>query len=535
MRKKIALISIPTGIIGIGISALLAIKFHSLETQAIKKGFQQQIDGQVYRLETTMDAKMDGVNSLKLLFDNSDEVKAQEFQQFSQSILAKHKVLQALEWVPRVKQTEREVFVKRRQQDFSAFEFTQKTKQGTLVQAQQRSEYFPVYFIEPLAGNKLGLGYDLGSSALHKRIMDVARDTGTIQALTNVTLVQETQNLKGFITFVPLYQGQPNTLTSRRQRLQGFVLGIYRVGDLVNKAMQPGALDAINLKLLDTSDTGQKSLLYTRSSQLDEPLSEHTYHKDLKPIAGHKWTLVATPSRHYFRAERTGTPFLVFCVGFIFVVLGEAYIIFILRQSEVIETVVKARTQELEDLNRELELMSTTDELTHVSNRRYFNIYLEREWKRAIREQTPMTLFLINIDFFRQFNEGYGSDRGDGCLKALAQHLQSMLKRPADMVARYEGETFALVLPNTANALPLAQRCREAIEGLKIKHSYSPITPCITVSIGIGFVRPTHDIPMQKLVDQTAQALIRAKDAGRNQVAFNHIPSTLDVQDNIED
>ena len=481
-----------------------------------------------------MDAKMAVVNSLKLLFENSDEVSAQEFQQFSQSLLATNNDIQALEWVPKVKQTERESFVKRRQKDFPAYNFTQKNQQGMLVQAQQRSEYFPVYFVEPLAGNELALGYDLISSPQRKKVMELARDTGTIQALPNVTLVQDTQTQKGFITFIPLYQDFPNTLTKRRQRLRGFILGVYRVGDLLRKAIQPGSVDTINLQLIDTHNSGQETLLYKRSSQLYDPLPEYTYRKALKPIAGRQWTLVATPSRFFFKANRTGTPFLVFGVGIAFIVLGEAYIIFVLRQSEVIETVVQSRTLELEEVTKELELLSTTDELTLVSNRRYFNIYLEREWKRAIREETPMTLFLINIDFFRQFNEGYGFAQGDECLKSLAKQLQLMMKRPADLVARYEGETFALILPNTANALPLAQRCREEIEALNIKHSYSPISSYITVSIGMGFVRPTNDIPMHKFVDLTAQALVQAKDAGRNQVAFNHIHSDLDAQHELE-
>lgn len=535
MRRKIAFISIPIGIFGISISALLAIKFHSLESQSIQKDFHQSINSLSHLLEAKIDAKVDVVNSLKLLFENSDEVNAQEFQQFSQTLLTKHKDFQSLEWVPRVKQTEREAFVKRRRQYFPAFEFTQQAQQGKMVRAGQRTEYFPVYFVEPLSGNELALGYDLASSAARKRIMDLSRDTGKAQAIANVTLVQEEQDQNGFITFVPLYQDKPNTLTSRRQRLQGFVLGVYKVDDFMNKAIQPGSVDGINLKLIDTNEIGEQTLLYRRSSKFDKPLPQQTYHKELKPIAGHQWTLEATPTQFYFDAQRTGAPALVFAVGVVFVALGEAYIIFILRQSKVIETVVKSRTQELEEVNRELELMSTTDELTLVSSKRYFNTYLGREWKRAIREQTPLTLFLINIDFFRQFNEGYGFDHGDECLKKLAQQLQSIVKRPADLVARYEGETFALILPNTANALPLAHKCREAIEALKIKHPYSPISSYITVSIGIGFVRPTNDIPMQKLLDQTTQALVQAKDAGRNQVSCSHIHSALDAQNQSED
>ncbi|MGR3277563.1 CHASE domain-containing protein [Acaryochloris marina NIES-2412] len=527
MNRKIALISIPTGILGIGLSALLATKFYYLETQSIQKDFQQDINEQVHRLEANIDAKMEVINSLKLLFDSSDQVKPKEFKQFTHNLLARHKDIQALEWVPKVKHADRATFIKQRQQDYPAFEITQQVSQGKMVRAQKRSNYFPVSFLEPFAGNELALGFDLASDASRMEAITLAIDTGMVQSTTNLTLVQEREDQKGFITFIPVYQDQPNTLDSKRQRLQGLVLGVFRISDLVNAAIQPGAVDAINLQLIDTANP--ENIPYARQSKLGQSLSEHEYRYDLKPIAGQQWTIAAIPSNVYFNEKRSGLPWAVFWVGLVFTVLAEAYVFFILRQSKIVETVVRDRTKELEEANKKLSLISTTDELTHIANRRHFNDSLDKEWKRAIREQTPMTLFLINLDFFRQFNEGYGFVAGDDCLKKIASQLESLLKRPADLVARFEGETFALLLPNTANSEPLAQRCIESIEALKIKHIYSPISEYVTVSIGIGFVRPAHDIPMTKLVDKATQALLQAKDAGRNQHAFIHIPSFADT------
>lgn len=527
MNRKIALISIPTGILGIGLSALLATKFYYLETQSIQKDFQQDINEQVHRLEANIDAKMEVINSLKLLFDSSDQVKPKEFEQFTHNLLARHKDIQALEWVPKVKHADRATFIKQRQQDYPAFEITQQVSQGKMVRAQKRSNYFPVSFLEPFAGNELALGFDLASDASRMEAITLAIDTGMVQSTTNLTLVQEREDQKGFITFIPVYQDQPNTLDSRRQRLQGLVLGVFRISDLVNAAIQPGAVDAINLQLIDTANP--ENIPYARQSKLGQSLSEHEYRYDLKPIAGQQWTIAAIPSNVYFNEKRSGLPWAVFWVGLVFTVLAEAYVFFILRQSKIVETVVRDRTKELEEANKKLSLISTTDELTFIANRRHFNDCLDKEWKRAIREQTPMTLFLINLDFFRQFNEGYGFVAGDDCLKKIASQLESLLKRPADLVARFEGETFALLLPNTANSEPLAQRCIESIEALKIKHIYSPISEYVTVSIGIGFVRPAHDIPMTKLVDKTTQALMQAKDAGRNQHALIHIPSFADT------
>ncbi|WP_299491871.1 CHASE domain-containing protein [Acaryochloris sp. IP29b_bin.137] len=526
MNRKIALISIPTGILGIGVSALLAFKFHHLETQSIQGDFQQDVHEQVHRLEAKMEAKMEVVNSLKLLFDSSEQVNPAEFKQFAHSLLARHKDIQALEWAPKIKHADREAFIQQRQKDFPAFDITQQVSQGKMVRAQQRSAYFPISFLEPFSGNELALGFDLASNLLRRKAIDRATDTGRIQSTAHLTLVQEQDQQKGFITLIPVYRDQPTTLTSRRQRLEGFVLGVFRINDLVKAAIQPGTVDAINLQLIDTANPDD--IPYKRRSQLGKALPKHEYRQNLKSLAGQQWTMVATPSNVYFNEKRSGLPLAVFWVGIVFTALIEAYIIFVLTQSRLVETVVRDRTKELEEANKKLSLISTTDELTSIANRRHFDDCLKTEWKRAIREQTPMTLFLINLDFFRQFNEGYGFVAGDDCLKRIGQQLESLLKRPADLVARYEGETFALLLPNTENAEPLAQKCLETVAALKIKHIYSPIHEHITVSIGVAFVRPAHDIPMTKLLEKATQALTQAKDAGRNQYAFIHIPSFAD-------
>lgn len=526
LNRKIALISIPTGILGIGVSTLLAFKLHHLETQSIRNNFGQEINEHVHRLEAKMEAKMEVVNSLKLLFDSSEQVNPAEFKHFTQSLLARHQDIQALEWAPTVKHADRAAFIKQRQKDFPAYDITQQASQGKMVRAQRRSEYFPVSFLEPFTGNELALGFDLASHPTRKKAIDLATDTGSLQSTANVTLIQGQDQQKGFITFLPVYRGQPTTLTSRRQRLEGLVIGVFHINDLVDASIQPGTADAINLQLLNT--TNLKDISYTRRSQLGQALPKYKYSKNLKSIAGQQWTMVAIPSNVYFNEKRNGLPLAVFVVGAVFTILIEAYIIFILTQSKIVETVVRDRTKELEEANKKLSLISTTDELTGIANRRHFDDCMETEWKRAIREQTPMTLFLINLDFFRQFNEGYGFVAGDDCLKRIGKQLESLLKRPADLVARYEGETFALLLPNTSNSEPLAQKCLEKVSNLKIKHIYSPINEYITVSIGVGFVRPAHDIPMTKLIEKATQALTKAKDAGRNQYAFIHIPSFAD-------
>ncbi|WP_353739261.1 diguanylate cyclase, partial [Zoogloea sp.] len=126
-------------------------------------------------------------------------------------------------------------------------------------------------------------------------------------------------------------------------------------------------------------------------------------------------------------------------------------------------------TRKLDEANQELTRLSSLDGLTAISNRRQFDETLLREWRRANRQGKPMGMLLCDVDFFKQFNDGYGHQVGDECLKAVARTLQQTLRRPSDLVARYGGEEFAVILPDTdiTGALLVAESMRAAVENLR--------------------------------------------------------------------
>ncbi len=169
--------------------------------------------------------------------------------------------------------------------------------------------------------------------------------------------------------------------------------------------------------------------------------------------------------------------------------------------------------------NQELELISTTDGLTQIANRRCFDHQLAQEWRRLQREKQPLVLILCDIDYFKQFNDTFGHPSGDRCLVAVAQALQSCLKRPADFVARYGGEEFMVLLPNTeqTGAVEVVKRIQSAIAALQIVHPCSTPTSQITLSFGIHVVVPQPLADTSDAIAQTDQALYAAKNAGRNQ------------------
>ena len=172
--------------------------------------------------------------------------------------------------------------------------------------------------------------------------------------------------------------------------------------------------------------------------------------------------------------------------------------------------------------NLELEKLVNVDGLTQVANRRCFDNRLENEWNRLCREAQPLSLLLFDIDYFKLYNDCYGHQAGDDCLKLVAQAAKAVLYRPADLVARYGGEEFAVILPNTDHygALVVAEQIRLEITKLEILHQNSHIHDVVTISIGVASVLPDSDLSPNLLVKWADLALYQAKQKGRDRVEF---------------
>lgn len=175
--------------------------------------------------------------------------------------------------------------------------------------------------------------------------------------------------------------------------------------------------------------------------------------------------------------------------------------------------------RQLEEANSMLERISNHDGLTAIPNRRSFEHFYELEWRRACREHKWISLVMIDVDFFKSFNDHYGHLAGDQCLKHIAHALQ-VLNRPGDLVARYGGEEFVAVLSGTdrAGAVLMAERMRERVQMLKLPHEQSKISPHVTISLGVATEVPEANANPLNLVLKADQALYLAKSRGRNRV-----------------
>ncbi len=192
-----------------------------------------------------------------------------------------------------------------------------------------------------------------------------------------------------------------------------------------------------------------------------------------------------------------------------------------------LERRVQERTKELSLLseklsaaNKSLEQLSLQDGLTSLANRRYFDRYLGKQIAVARRHKRSLALVLCDVDAFKAYNDHYGHQVGDECLKQVAAAITTCCRRPSDMVARYGGEEFAVILPDTdlQGALKIAELARKAVEHLKLPHAHSPAAPCVSISGGVAAMMIDADATAAQLIAAADRSLYEAKNSGRNRM-----------------
>ncbi len=190
----------------------------------------------------------------------------------------------------------------------------------------------------------------------------------------------------------------------------------------------------------------------------------------------------------------------------------------LLKQMKRIVKVSDLMQLELKNLYERLDMLSRIDTHTDIYNKRFFNDVYSKEWKSSVRLNTPLALLMIDIDHFKSYNDLFGHLKGDESLKAVAQEIKNSLLRPRDIAARFGGEEFIVILPETGieGTAYIAQRILSNIRNLAIEHPGSENGGTLTVSIGTVAVYPNESITMEMLLRRADQALYTAKNAGRN-------------------
>ena len=228
-------------------------------------------------------------------------------------------------------------------------------------------------------------------------------------------------------------------------------------------------------------------------------------------IWGRQWSLIASPTLSYIAVRRGMLPLLIFVSGIVSSLFIAIFIFIIIRRTDTIQRIVTEKTNELNEANKKLKMLSRIDSLTGIANRRSMDEILDKEWLRAIRNGTSISFLLIDIDCFKLCNDNYHFQIRDECLRKVAEKLKSLVRRPGDLVARYGGEEFALILSDTEEAELVANNCRQSIEELQIPHELSETADVVTISIGLCTVAPKKGMVLDWLLMLLIKPSIKRK------------------------
>ncbi|RDE22737.1 diguanylate cyclase [Motiliproteus coralliicola] len=517
---KVSLIIIGVILTGVTLSGATGYLVNQAEERSIASEFQADIIKGSEVLERELLTNFETLHSLSILFGQSQVPGLDRFREVSREILSRHPNIQALEWIPKVPHSQKEQFQAAMRQYIPSYEFTQRDAQGLMVPVDTREVYYPVHYVEPLMGNEAALGFDLGSSPTRLSTLNQSILTASPQASSSIDLIQGGEKRKGFLAVLPIFAGLPTTTLSRKENVEGFVLGVFRIGDIVNSSLTADNRAEFHIRLIDKTRPDKPELLFSNAPKGRSPYQRISFERELPSLWGRNWAIQASPSNIYVTQRGDNFSLILSLAGLIFTALIALYIYLTARHAAIVEETVREKTLALNLANQELQALSRSDGLTELANRRHLDEFLEKEWYRAIRNRAAISFVFADVDFFKAYNDHYGHLRGDECLRAIAGALKSVTRRPGDLAARYGGEEFALVLADTENSLAMAEKCRAAVLALQIPHEYSEISEFVTISVGVCTLIPEAGDKPQMIIKAADEALYSAKQAGRNQVSW---------------
>ena len=320
--------------LGILLSVGMYGVFERAQGRHVEEAFKRLAQGHGAQVQDSLKEGLSVIESTRAFYQASDFVDRDEFRRYTQTLLAGSSQVQSLEWAPKVTRAERESHeTQARRAGLDGFSFTELDKQGSITRAVERDEYFPVYYLEPLAGNEKALGFDLFSDAKWQEAMVSARDTGTTVASAPLTVVQNGD--KGIPVFAPFYRAkaQLDTQTQRQQALVGFVLGVFRPDHLVEEGLGRSPVGGLDVALIDEMAPPQERVLYFHGSRTrgvdsrfnasDQAAQAHSglNWRHALDMPGRRWSLLITPAPDFWQEHTQPTSKIVLAGGMLLTLL----------------------------------------------------------------------------------------------------------------------------------------------------------------------------------------------------------------------
>ena len=342
-------------LIGLTLTSGLFVEWRQRSQHNLTRDFHSTAAEQTERVITVLQHSLEDINVIRYFFEGARIVSRQQFRDFVTPILEQHP-FRALEWLPRVPRDQRSAYEAAARQDgVEGFQFTERDVEGRLAPAADRAEYFPVYYLEPYAGNAMALGFAPGPThPARGAALEQARDHGQQAATGRYILVQEPAFSQYFsiLVFAPVYDGpvaKPE-VEERRARLRGFVLGVIRVGDAVRDALRASEPGQLTFRLLDLTADREQRWLYDHPSSTDfqaAPTAEQRFHRDFD-LADRVWRIEVAPSAAFIARHYDLTYRWVPAAGGLLTLLTALYLFALITQRQGAERLVAARTAELQ-------------------------------------------------------------------------------------------------------------------------------------------------------------------------------------------
>ena len=336
-------------ILGLVISSMIFMFTYEHQENIWKNDFANQVQKNLLTLEAKLELNEGILLNILSFYSASNEVDREAFKTFVSPILIRNKFLQALEWIPRVPRENREQFEERaKKEGLSKFQFTELQKQGSLVPAGTRLKYFPVLFVEPFIGNEKALGFDLASNPVRLKALKEARDSGEILATNKILLVQEKGSQSGVLIFAPVYGGKqiPDTIEERRGKLKGFILGVYRLGDMFEKIIIPFLEKGMKFAVYEGKEISDKNKLF--GNYTVDPAIEIRKEID---FSGQAWTILFQGEDNFRNGVETAFPLASSSATLLFFIFISVLSGIIQSRTRKIKSEVNFQTKNLQESN----------------------------------------------------------------------------------------------------------------------------------------------------------------------------------------
>ena len=424
--------------VGFGLTFAAFFVMREWEDQKIRSHFEFNSSNRVAALERAIESDLWLIKAVGGLYEVSANIERLQFRDFVKGFLFCHPGVQAMEWIPKVPDSRRDEYEKAaRLERWPDFQITEKTAHGQMARASRREEYFPVYFVEPYEGNEIAPGFDLASNPARLEALELARDRGEPAATAPITLIQEKARQNGFLIFLPVYRrGLPaDSVEVRRENIEGFVLGVFRIGDILEKALSNLHPEGIDILLNDISAHESESFLYFHPSRLrkeetGEPSAgsseDFRFSKSIT-IANRSWLVVCTPIPEYISDRRGRQSWGLLFAGLFATCLLTAFLAGAVGRAARIERLVHQRTAELSDAKRAIEeayveVEKRIEERTAELNQSNRELKESEEKHKLLMENIPGILYRGFKDWCVEFPDnkielltGYRMDEFNSC------------------------------------------------------------------------------------------------------------------------